>query len=399
MTARQPPQRPPARVRQSEPVLPGRVELSRAAATALAPGLGRVSVLVGERLSGSDRSVVVRAVARTEDDREHRVVLKQPATNGPGGVREEAALQLARRYALPGVVPLLGTCPDPPLLALADLGAGPTLADRLLADDPVAAEAAVLSWARAVGALQATTTGLRQSFLDEMAGLSPLGAPLLDTTGEQLVVAAALLARELPRLGVQVPDAALQELRAGAVELDVAGPGRPGGLVPGDTCPSNLVETAGGVVLLDFEGAEYRHVAWEAAYLTVPWPSCWCSWRLPEDVAAAAVEAWRQSVLPALPAVADPRFSRDLDRATVCWVFISASWLLPQALDGDPPPTDPARRSIVPSRRALLQHRLRVAAEHPGPDLPALRELAARSYAAAVRQWGRQPLALAAAFR
>ena len=377
----------------------GRVELSRAAAVALAPSLGRVSVLVGEQLSGSDRSVVVRAVARDENDQDHRVVLKQPATNGPGGVREEAALGLARRHTLPGVVPLLGTCADPPLLALADLGAGSTLADRLLSDDPVAAEVAVLAWARAVGALQAKTTGLRQEFLDEMVGLSPWGAPLLDTTGEQLVVAAAVLARELPRLGVQVPDGALQELRAAAAELDVAGPGRPGGLVPGDTCPSNVVETASGVVLLDFEGAEYRHVAWEAAYLTVPWPSCWCSWRLPEDVVAAAVEAWRRSVLPALPAVADLGFSRDLDRATLCWVFISASWLLPQALDGDPPPTDPAWRGVVPTRRALLQHRLRLAAKHPGPDLPALRELAARSYAASVRHWGLQPLALAAAFR
>ena len=39
------------------------------------------------------------------------------------------------------------------------------------------------------------------------------------------------------------------------------------------------------VVLVDFEGAEWRHVAWDVAYLRVPWPTCWCSWRMPDAVA------------------------------------------------------------------------------------------------------------------
>ena len=50
---------------------------------------------------------------------------------------------------------------------------------------------------------------------------------------------------------------------------------------PGDTCPDNDVQVADGLVLIDFEDAQWRHVVWDVAYLTVPFPSCWCSWRLP----------------------------------------------------------------------------------------------------------------------
>ncbi len=54
---------------------------------------------------------------------------------------------------------------------------------------------------------------------------------------------------------------------------------------------------------------------------------------------------------------------------------------------------------MIPTRRALLQHRLRLVAEQETAVLPALQELAAQAYDAAVRQWGRHPLPLAAAFR
>jgi len=77
--------------------------LARSAAVALAPGLGRVEVLVGDQLPSSDRALVARAVARDEAGRQHAVVLKQPTIGAAGGIREEAALRLARAQALPGV--------------------------------------------------------------------------------------------------------------------------------------------------------------------------------------------------------------------------------------------------------------------------------------------------------
>jgi len=252
--------------------------LRRAAAAALSPTLGPVEVVLGERLPSSERAVVVRAVARDAGGREQAVVLKAPCG---ASAREQAALRLLAEHQVPGVVRLLCSSVDPPLLVLADGGSGPTLADRLLGDDPAAAEAAVLGWAAAVGGLQAATTGLRQAFTDELSAVSPLGTPPVDSSDQALAEAAAVLARDLPRLGITVPAPAVDELRGVAASLDVSAPGSAGALVPGDTCPSNALETDSGIVLLDFEAAEHRHIAWEAAYLSVPWPSCWCSWRLP----------------------------------------------------------------------------------------------------------------------
>jgi len=164
---------------------------------------------------------------------------------------------------VPGVVRLLATSTDPALLVLADVGDGPTLADWLLADDPVAAETAVLTWAARLGSLQAATRGMQEEFASRLSALSPLGAPLVDTSRDAVAEACAALARDLPRLGVPMTAGALEELRELAVTLDVTAPGAPGALVPGDTCPSNAVDSDSdnGMVLLDFEGAEYRHLA------------------------------------------------------------------------------------------------------------------------------------------
>jgi len=386
-------------VHNTDPVGIRPAALADAAAAALAAVLGPVAVVPGERLASSDRAVVLRAVARDRAGRDHPLVLKAPAGSGLGSAREMAALRLLTAAQVPGVVRLLGTSTDPALLVLADLGDGPTLADRLLAHDPVAAETAVLKWATRLGSLQAATGGAQQEFVSRLAALSPFGAPAVDTSRDAVAEAGVKLARDLPRLGVPVPADALEELRELPGTLDVTAPGAPGALVPGDTCPSNAVECDDGLVLLDFEAAEYRHLAWEAAYLTVPWPTCWCSWRLPDSVAAQALTSWQQAVEPAFPVVTTPASQDDLVRATLGWVFVSVGWSLAAALDGDPPHPDPARRPMMPSRRALLQHRLRLAAEQDTGVLPALRKLAAQTLAATLQAWGPHPLPVARAFR
>ncbi|MDP9398470.1 MAG: hypothetical protein M3P96_11920 [Actinomycetota bacterium] len=200
-------------------------------------------------------------------------MLKAPVGSAPASAREEAALRLVAAAQVPGVVRLLAAATDPPLLVLADVGGGPTLADRLLADDPAAAEMAVLDWAARLGGLQAVTTGAREEFASRLAGLSALGAAPVDTLHDAVAEACAVLARDLPRLEVPVTPSAHEELRELALMLDVTAPGAPGApgaLVPGDTCPSNAVDSDDGLVLLDFEGAEFRHLAWEAAHSRCP---------------------------------------------------------------------------------------------------------------------------------
>ena len=95
--------------------------------------------------------------------------------------------------------------------------------------------------------------------------------------------AARVLDGHCAALGVPIPTGALDELR----ELrHVLGSDGTAALTPADTCPDNNVLVGDRVVLIDFEGAQWRHVAWDVAYLFVPWPSCWCAWSIPDELAA-----------------------------------------------------------------------------------------------------------------
>lgn len=385
-----------------EAVAPVDLELLAAAAgEAMGP---HVRVVLHDRLPGSERAFVVRATA-SDGSGERGVVLKLALKAGESGVREVAALRLLRRSGAPGVVPLLGVGEELPVLVLGDLGTGPTLADRLLGTDAGAATGALVDWASAVGRLQAHTADAAEAYMRALTEGSPQGAPAVDDSLGAIEEAVVVLQRELPRLGAHFHGAAVEELRAIGARL--ARPEAPRGLVPGDTCPDNavlaerrMVGTPDGVSLLDFEGASHRHVAYEAAYLAMPWPSCWCSWRLPDDATAAALAAWRDAVAPAMPdGYTDEDLDADLDAAVLAWTAVSVSWLLPSALEDDPGPRDPRRAGQVPSRRALLQHRSQVAASRAGATWPALARWAEELHDRATAAWGARPLALAPAYR
>ena len=138
-------------------------------------------------------------------------------------------------------------------------------------------------------------------------------------------------------------------------------------LTPADACPDNNVAVGGRLVLLDFEGAQWRHVAWDVAYLRVPWPTCWCSWRLPDDVADAALERYRARRRAGLPAVADAASTATSTRPTSAGRSCRPTLFLDNALGSerrcpagtgrrpDPPGDDPApaaaRRRAPPSCR------------------------------------------------
>jgi hypothetical protein len=322
-------------------------------------------VLTGAQELSRRRSLVLRALAG-----DRSVVLKAPLETGPGPARELAAQRVLG--GVPGAVPLLAEADDPAVLVLADLGDGPSLADALLGSDPAAAETALGDWAETLGRMQAATADRGDAFAAGLGGLPP------DTSADALASAADALARLLPQLGARPSAAALDELRA----LRVGGPAA---LTPGNACPDNNVLTPDGYVLIDFEWAEFRPMAWDAAYLRVPWPTCWCSWALPDEVVGRALDRWRAAVGP-LP----PDFETELDRATLAWAFISTAFFLPRILDG----TDQVQNRAGPVRRAFLHHRLRTV---PG-DGP-LTDLAAETLAALARDQDAHPLALAPAFR
>jgi hypothetical protein len=359
------------------------VDLSRGlVAAAQRLGVDELRV-VGEPLAGSARAVVVRTVA-LGGDADQSVVVKafDVDETDEGWGRESAALSVLNGRMLPAPH-LLASVAEPPLIATADLGYGHSLADRLRGNDPAAATIAVQSWATSLGRLHGGTTEAGPAFA---AKLTPRIAA--DSTMAMVEDGISWLDRSLPRVGLTLSEDAVEALRALAMSV-----GGPVALSPADTCPDNNVETPDGLVLVDFESATMRPVAWDLAYLVVPWPSCWCAWRLPAAVAADALAAWCAASKLSMSTV-------DIARAVVVWALITTGWFMGGALNGVPG-MGPGDRA-GPPRRAVLLHRLGMLTGQvqtplaPVADLvdPALRNLAGQLRGTLVHDWGERALPL-----
>jgi hypothetical protein len=341
-----------------------------------------------ELLGGSDRSDVRRIRARWPE-RESALVVKRFSSAGEYWARESAALSILPEDA-PAPRPV-AECDAPALVVMSDLGHGEAVSDALLARDPVHAAEAVQLWAHTIGRLHRATLGRRDRFRAAL-GLRAGDIPVADhTMSADIDDAVRALEQWCLRLDVAVPAGSLAEMRELPRRL---GPSGPAALSPSDTCPDNNVRVGDRLVLLDFEGAQWRHVAWDVAYLTVPWPSCWCSWRLPGDVVERAIERYRASVEDVLPYVRGPEFRDDLAAATAGWALLSTAWFLRRALDDDPPALHPDHPA--PTRRAVILHRLDGARRNTA--LPALAALANRLRDRLVDGWGEVPLGYAPAF-
>jgi hypothetical protein len=333
-------------------------------------------------LGGSSRSRVrrIRADSRI-------LIVKEFTGSDEGWARESAALSV-----LPAELPapqFIAAGAIPPTVVMSDVGPGASVADALLGQDPAAAADAVVAWATAIAVLHHVTAGAREAFRDALgarAGDLPVAESIVSADLEN---AAEIVVQCCAEFGVDVPAHALEELRALGTRLGGDGPAA---LTPADACPDNNVCTDDGLVLIDFEGAQWRHVAWDVAYLIVPWPSCWCSWRIPADVVERAVDAYRAAF--AVSYVDSAGFRRDVNAAAIGWAFVSTSWLLPRALLDDPPPANPGKPA--PTHRAMILHRLDQACR--STEAPALAELAARLHHALTARWGDVTLPYAPAF-
>lgn len=350
----------------------------------------------GDVLTGSDRSLVVRIPGSPP------VVAKaiSQADLGPDSAREPAALEVLTALGF-GLSPrLLATAEDPPLIVMEDLGPGETVADALLGDSPARADASLDLWASSLGALHCQArAGLRESFqtaLREHATRLGVDAPPADQMPDRMRRRATELATVLARLDLTVPPAALAELTE--IPQRLGGGGAAEALTPADACPDNNITTARGLALIDFEDAQFRHVAWDAAYLTVPWPSCWCSWRMPDVTAGRALEIWRHRVAPAIGYVLTPDFDEDLRLTTVAWAISTIAMMLPAVLDDDDRPF-PDLIGRMPTRRDRIADRVRTALNLSEHRLPALHRLFIDVDEATRRAWGPASLPLASAYR
>jgi hypothetical protein len=279
------------------------------------------------------------------------------------------------------------------IVVMTDVGVGPSVADALLGADPVAAEKSLGGWCDALAEVHRATTDLRSTFAAAVAKRDPDASVTIDPMSGWLAgVSDALRTCEAD---LEIPGEVEDELLVLGAQF---GSERWQALSPGDTCPDNNVIIGPRLFLVDFEEAAFRHVAWDLAYLRVPWPSCWCAWAIPEPVGSAALGRYFASMNGTIVGADRAVFDEVVAQATVAWALISASWFLPSALKRDDTIGPPG--FTAPPRRATVLHRFRVAADTAESRGYHSLGSAARSWERVLeRMWGPQNLPTAPALR
>jgi Phosphotransferase enzyme family len=198
--------------------------------------------------------------------------------------RELAALDLLNGMPAPVAPRLLGADAAAGILLMEDLGQDVTLADSLLTGGRERAEADLIAYARALASMHAWTMQRADEPASRAAG-EPGWLTVIANGAEPFLGAAGRMG--LPTGGVAGEiDQIIITLRETA---DL-------GLVHGDPCPDNVLVAGGACRILDFEASGWGAVVLDAAYLLAPFPSCWCFADLPAEVAAPAVDAYRETL-------------------------------------------------------------------------------------------------------
>src|SRR5258708_19389484 len=105
------------------------------------------------------------------------------------------------------------------------------------------------------------------------------------------------------QLGVPIQSGAGEELTGLSATLHNRGPFLT--FVQSDAAPDNCLWHGEHLRLIDFEGARYTHALLEGVYCRMPFPTCWCVYRMPEAIMQRAEAAYRAELAQACPAAAD----------------------------------------------------------------------------------------------
>jgi hypothetical protein len=352
--------------------------------------LGRQLTDAVELRGGGDWSVILRC----GDSTGGTVIVKaypQTAEGRSSFAAEAAGLQVASGS---GLAPdFLAADERLQMVVMSDLGTGGSLADALLGDSAAAASSALLAWAAACARLSVAATPRRAEFEASWAG-HLAGRP--DERHAAGLGARVLAAPEqAAKVGVTAPVGLDVELAlvAAAIADDLYAV-----FSPGDVCPDNNLMTTGGIRFVDFEEAGFQSAFLDAAYIRMPFSTCWCVFRLPADVSAAAESTYRSQVCLAWPDLADDAvWAAGMRVAVVAWTLSSTSWLLRRSLAADVPMNSEAES---PTTRQLMRYRWHALAGELGTsgDLPAVAALM-RSLLAATASWEAPDLPLYPAFR
>ena len=235
-----------------------------------------------------------------------------------------------------------GVDPAARLILLEDLGPGSCLADHLQGDHADRLEEALIRYAAGMGRLHAATIGRESEYLEMRASLGVTAPPeptLNRVPGRWYREWMEPLLAIMVDLGVRLPVGLERELQEAAAILEDPGPFL--AFTPGDTCPDNHhVSDDGTLRFFDFEFSGFQHALLDAAYLRVPFPTCWCVNRLPEPLTEAAEVAYRAELVQGCPEAGDDAiFHRALAQACALWSLTTLTTGgelgLPRVLEAD----------------------------------------------------------------
>ena len=297
-----------------------------------------------EAVPGAGRSVVVKTTRRNAGDWGRIENLR----------RERAALSL---LAGSGVAPALLAADDGvELVVMADLG-GTSLEAMLLGDDAGAATGAVVALGDTLGALHAWTLGRED---EHLRALAASGSPCPDRerygtwTG---VDGWDDIEDDAASLGL--PDARGARHDVEWVRERLSNPGPFLALTHTDPSPCNAVVTANGVVLVDWEGAGFRHVGLDAAWLHFPFPNYSAHYAvLPSHVVRASDAAYRARLAAAVPeARSDQGYDEMLAVGLAAALVVRAQRLPVLAAPGQTPHDSWRRRTqLVQQIEVFVNH-------------------------------------------
>ena len=145
------------------------------------------------------------------------------------------------------------------------------LVEPILGEDSDKAEQSLISFARFLGKMHATTAGKSQDFERHLSNVGEPGP----NDGEHRRRILAHLKSVLDHLELSQTPSFHDEVEH---VLDaMLNPGPFLSFVHGDHCPNNVLISGSGIRLIDFENASFEHTLIEGVYGRMMFPSCWCA--------------------------------------------------------------------------------------------------------------------------